>query len=70
MEREREGNEGSKKREKKSRVGLEFVVFYGVKTWQVRALPIPPLDDSSRTRNRDREMNVHLSGEKSEWAGE
>jgi len=32
MEREREGNEGSKKREKKSRVGLEFVVFYGVKT--------------------------------------
>jgi len=35
MERQREENEGSKKREKrekKSRVGLEFVVFYGVNT--------------------------------------
>ena len=73
MERQREENEGSKERKRereKSRVGLEFVVFYGVKTWQVRALPNPPPDDSSRTRNRDREMNVHLSGEKSEWVGE
>jgi hypothetical protein len=45
---------------------MEFVVFYGAKTWQVRALPNTPPDDSSRTRNTDREMNVHLSGEKSE----
>jgi hypothetical protein len=49
---------------------MEFVVFYGVKTWQVRTLPNQPPDDSSRTRNRDREMNVHLSGEKSGWVQE
>lgn len=56
-------NEGNKKK-KQSRDGIRSVLWCADLTGSCP--PNPPPDDSSRTRNRGREMNVPLSGEKSE----